>query len=92
MSDIDISKKRMMMCLKKIIESQLRILELNGKRDPEITISVPILTTQSSSFLELVKEVLEEIFGFQPDILWAQTIEMEPYSIMIVCFSEIIIH
>lgn len=63
-----------------LIKNQLKIFKLNGKSNQEVTISLPKVTSVNKT---LVKNILEEVLKYKPDIINYQELKCMDSSIMI---------
>lgn len=67
-----------------LIKKQLKIFELNGKTNREITLSLPKVTNVNKT---LVKNILEEVLGYKPNIINYQELKCMDSSIMILTIA-----
>lgn len=67
-----------------LLKKQLKIFELNGKTNREITLSLPKVTNVNKT---LVKNILEEVLGYKPNIINYQELKCMDSSIMILTIA-----
>ena len=77
MNNENLKKQR---AIKSLIENQLRILKLNGSTNKELTLSLPKVDDIDE---DVIKNILHEIFSYEPDILFYQEISCKEASTVI---------